>query len=368
MTTTIDSPMKTEDESKIKLEVGQKYGGWKILRKLDEGGFGQVYIVTKKGALAALKSESNDIEGEQPHIPYLYHAAKKKRFCYMVCTLLGDNLRTLRLGCKDEKFKPETWSRLAIQCLYSIKLLHDVGFVHRDIKPANFVLGHNKDPKRARLIHILDFGLARSFACFRDGNWVARRARRSAEFRGTVRYCSSFVHLREEQGRKDDIWSLMYMLIELHCGLPWQRERNKEVLERRKLNTPDSVLLKYFPIECHIIVAHLRELDCYNRPDYLMISECFIQLVKKYKVDFSTPYDWEDPAVVEEIIKVRTKKPDYENPAKFFAYDPLRINKPPPKGRGSSSNVTRGAPTVEENKDMFAQVCKQPSNSSKPGK
>jgi hypothetical protein len=45
----------------------------------------------------------------------------------MIVTLLGENLRTLKLNCVDEKIKPETWSRLAIQCLYGIKLLHDIG-------------------------------------------------------------------------------------------------------------------------------------------------------------------------------------------------------------------------------------------------
>jgi hypothetical protein len=47
----------------------------------------------------------------------------------MIVTLLGENLRTLKLNCQDEKMKPETWSRLAIQCLYSLKLLHDIGYV-----------------------------------------------------------------------------------------------------------------------------------------------------------------------------------------------------------------------------------------------
>lgn len=31
------------------------------------------------------------------------------------------------------------------------------------------------------------------------GHWIARRARRSAEFRGTMRYCSPSVHEKKEQ-------------------------------------------------------------------------------------------------------------------------------------------------------------------------
>lgn len=136
---------------------------------------------------AALKAESNDVEGGSaiklemavlmmlnkdgkdivPHVPYLFHAAKRRKFCYMVVTLLGSNLRSIK-NWKNQKsdtppptLSPGTWARLALQALYSIKVVHDVGFVHRDIKPANFMMGRDDDPPRARLVHILDFGLAR---------------------------------------------------------------------------------------------------------------------------------------------------------------------------------------------------------------
>lgn len=49
------------------------------------------------------------------------------------------------------------------------------------------------------------------------------------------------------QGRKDDVWSLLYMLIEMHCGLPWQKDKDKRVIEMKKLNVPDKVLLMHMP-------------------------------------------------------------------------------------------------------------------------
>ncbi|KAI6203885.1 hypothetical protein M3Y94_00615200 [Aphelenchoides besseyi] len=365
---------KTEDDHKaFKLSAGQRFAGWKVTRKLNEGGFGQVYIVERHGKQAALKAESNDIEGGSaikleisvlmllnqkghcPHVPHLYHAAKRKRYCYMIVTLLGDNLRDLKLACPDEKMRPETWTRIGIQSLYSIKLLHDCGFVHRDIKPANFVMGHDHDPERARLVHILDFGLARSYAFQRNGQWIARRARATAEFRGTVRYCAPGVHLRQEQGRKDDVWSLMYMLIEFHCGLPWQKEREKEKLEVKKLNISDTHLLLKFPEECHQIIAHLRALDCYNRPNYSMIHECLLKVMKRYNVSYAAPYDWEDPQAVQVINAARSKRADYEDSVEFFASDPMGINSAPPKDRTTTSDMGTNA-TVEDNKEIENRV------------
>ncbi|KAI6218878.1 hypothetical protein M3Y95_01134600 [Aphelenchoides besseyi] len=382
---------KTEDDHKaFKLSAGQRFAGWKVTRKLNEGGFGQVYIVERHGKQAALKAESNDIEGGSaikleisvlmllnqkghcPHVPHLYHAAKRKRYCYMIVTLLGDNLRDLKLACPDEKMRPETWTRIGIQSLYTaLSCFMTVAlFIVVDIKPANFVMGHDHDPERARLVHILDFGLARSYAFQRNGQWIARRARATAEFRGTVRYCAPGVHLRQEQGRKDDVWSLMYMLIEFHCGLPWQKEREKEKLEVKKLNISDTHLLLKFPglvstfksrsllcftEECHQIIAHLRALDCYNRPNYSMIHECLLKVMKRYNVSYAAPYDWEDPQAVQVINAARSKRADYEDSVEFFASDPMGINSAPPKDRTTTSDMGTNA-TVEDNKEIENRV------------
>ncbi|MCP9265105.1 hypothetical protein DINM_020309 [Dirofilaria immitis] len=301
---------------------GRRFGKWRIKNKLDEGGFGQVYRVEhieERGRYAALKAEPNDVEGgsaikleimiinylnrdgDKPHVVKLYHAAKHKKFSYMIITLLGENLRTLKINCPDEHLSVETWSRIGIQCLYSIKLLHDIGFVHRDIKPANFVMGHESDVEQFRCVHILDFGLARNYAFeMHKGHWIARRARRSAEFRGTMRYCSPSVHEKKEQGRKDDIWSLIYLLIEMHCE------------------------------ELHPIVSHLRNLNCYNRPDYTMIHKCFLKLIKRIHVSYDDRYDWESNLQVQYVLKHRKKRPEYENAEEFFASDPIKVNGPPP--------------------------------------
>uniref|UniRef100_A0A8R1TQ44 non-specific serine/threonine protein kinase n=1 Tax=Onchocerca volvulus TaxID=6282 RepID=A0A8R1TQ44_ONCVO len=348
--------MTTEDErpSSIDFKIGRRFGKWRIKNKLDEGGFGQIYRVEhieERGRYAALKAEPNDVEGgsaikleimiinilnrdgHKPHVVKLYHAAKHKKFSYMIITLLGKNLRTLKMSCPEEHLSMKTWSRIGIQCLYSIKLLHDIGFIHRDIKPANFVMGHESDVENVRCVHILDFGLARNYAFeIHKGHWIARRARRSAEFRGTMRYCSPSVHEKKEQGRKDDLWSLIYLLIEMHCGLPWQRERNKEQLEIKKMNISDKDLLCHFPEELHPVVSHLRNLNCYNRPDYSMIHKCFLKLIKRLHVSFDDRYDWESDLEVQYVLKHRKKRPEYEHAEEFFASDPIKVNGPPPTG------------------------------------
>ncbi|TKR94976.1 hypothetical protein L596_009201 [Steinernema carpocapsae] len=358
--------MKTEgattEDGALTFKQGQKFGQWRVCTKVDEGGFGQVYKVEslkEKGRFAALKAESNEVEGgsaikleiaimlmlnrkgDKPHIPVVLHSAKRKRYCYMIVTLLGDNIRTLKMANKDDKLSISTWSKIGIQCLYSLKLLHDCGFVHRDVKPANFVMGHPMDGDRARLVHLLDFGLARNFAVEKsNGCWVARRARGTAEFRGTVRYCSPSMHEKKEQGRKDDLWSWLYMLIECHCCLPWQFDRDREKIENKKLNIADDALCKNFPEELSGIPKYLRTLDCYSRPDYTMLHNCLLDLMKKNNVKYTDKYDWETDLTCSQSLKKQTKAPVYENAAEFFASDPVKINEAPPQGKDVKGNTT----------------------------
>ncbi|VDM76612.1 unnamed protein product [Strongylus vulgaris] len=332
----------------------------------------QVENVRHRGQVAALKAEPNDVEGgsaikleiailramtedgEKPHIPNVFHAAKHKKYCYMVMTLLGENLKSLKINCPRELMTPQTWSRLAVQCLYSVKLVHDYGYIHRDIKPNNFVMGHKDDCQRARIVHVLDFGLARSYAALKNGKWIARKARGSAEFRGTLRYCSPNVHEKKEQkgkeefvgndycsqqtyenvilqGRRDDLWSLFYVLIELHCGLPWQTIRDKHKVETMKMNMSDKHLVQNFPPELRDIVPYLRTLDCYQRPDYSMFYDGLVALMKRLGTKPSDPYDWETKEQVEKVLKYSTKPAAWEDAAQFFKSDPVNIHAPPLK-------------------------------------
>jgi serine/threonine protein kinase len=108
------------------------------------------------------------------------------------------------------------------QMLTCVRQLHDAGYVHRDIKPANFV----RRSMDGTTFAIVDFGLSK---LHRDANGV-RQQREDVGFRGTRVYASPHAHNKDDLCPRDDLYSVLIVLIDLWCGeLPWsEANKNKE--------------------------------------------------------------------------------------------------------------------------------------------
>uniref|UniRef100_A0A7E4UMF9 Protein kinase domain-containing protein n=1 Tax=Panagrellus redivivus TaxID=6233 RepID=A0A7E4UMF9_PANRE len=293
----------------VDIQLGKVIGRrWKIIEKLGEGGCGSVYLVedTKSRARAALKAESNFVPGGsvlklevqvlrrmigKKYVAQLIASGKKEKYCYMVMTLFGHSLAKLFKACKRE-FTLSTQVRLGMQMLYGLKQLHEVGFVHRDLKPANLAVG--RKGKHARVLHLLDFGLSREYIIKgTEGKPIIRAPRENTLFRGTTKYCSANSHTKAEQGRPDDLWSMLYVLAEMKGPLPWDQFRDKHEIGKVKHATTDEKLLAKCPKEFMDIANHLRELDYYKRPDYAKIFGIFEKIMSENDIHHSDQLDWE---------------------------------------------------------------------------
>ena len=244
---------------------------WRVKRRVGRGTFSEIYEASDQLA-------SRDASGRHPHLaikvareshaqssmlvheeevlrdlqgssftPRYEELGREEGFQYLVMQLLGDNLSELRRTTTTKRFSRPTVARLGVQMVDAIREMHELGWVHRDIKPSNFCIGlptadgaNGAEADGEGRCYILDFGLSRRW---KTRNGDIRPARESVEFRGTCRYASKHSHMSEELGRRDDLWSLLYMLLELLGGdLPWHVTKDRDaVLEMKRVHQAEML-------------------------------------------------------------------------------------------------------------------------------
>ena len=110
---------------------------------------------------------------------------------------------------------------VGLQIIDRLQYMHEHKFIHRDIKPENFLLGVYEN---CAIVHIIDFGLSKKYVQ-KDGSHIPYKDNKSLT--GTPRYASINSHLGIEQSRRDDLESVLYMLVYFMKGcLPWQNLRS----------------------------------------------------------------------------------------------------------------------------------------------
>ena len=76
----------------------------------------------------------------------------------------------------------------------------------------------------------MDFGLAKEHL---DEHGQALPPRSKTEFRGTIPYASLSAHFKCELGRKDDLWSFFFIVLEmLGETLKWRQSKNHSVFKQ----------------------------------------------------------------------------------------------------------------------------------------
>jgi len=294
--------------SQVHVRIGDNIkGSWVVKKKCGEGSCGVVYMVqsTKNAGpegRAAMKVEpfmkSKDDEilkmevyvlrklQKSRHACRLLMAGKEKTYSFLVMSILGKELTELRRRFPDRKMPLAASLKIGIQAIQAVQDLHSVGFVHRDVKPTNFACGAlNKST-----LYIFDFGLARQIF---SADKKLREPRTKVSFRGTVRYCSLNVHQYKEQGRHDDLWSCLFMLIELVTStLPW-----KGMARRDSGNLKDSVSDKTLCLGCPASFLEmntaLKKLTYHDTPPYDHFRDILKRDLAVTKVKISDPFEWE---------------------------------------------------------------------------
>ncbi|CAD8055776.1 unnamed protein product [Paramecium primaurelia] len=274
-----------------------------IKNQLSSGSFGVVYLaihkITREEVAVKLEKGEHEtldrevylltkLQGIQG-ITKLYWFGAEQNYNVMVVELLGKDLGYYSRTYKQLSLK--TGLQLLDQLLTIFKQVHSRGIVHRDLKPENIMMGK----QNTSIIYLVDFGVSKSI--LDKGRHIPFKDKKS--FIGTTRYASIAAHKGFEISRKDDLESMMYVIIYLILGkLPWQNLQNIGDKDRTvavgevKMSTSIDTLCKELPIQFADYLKYLKILKFEDQPDYDMLKT----LMKKCSnsITYDNLFEWSD--------------------------------------------------------------------------
>lgn len=160
--------------AEIDYKVGQVIAGFRLLRQIGEGGFGQVFeaedpVLKRPVAIKFLlpKSHSQQAIREQflaearsmaaiqhDHVVPIFQVGKVDANLFLVMPLLVGETLAQRLK-REGSLPPSEVRRVGRELCLGLVALHAKGLIHRDIKPANLWL-----EMTSGRVKVLDLGLA----------------------------------------------------------------------------------------------------------------------------------------------------------------------------------------------------------------
>eukprot|EP01060_Flectonema_neradi_P011306 TRINITY_DN183_c0_g1_i5.p1 TRINITY_DN183_c0_g1~~TRINITY_DN183_c0_g1_i5.p1 ORF type:complete len:329 (+),score=58.31 TRINITY_DN183_c0_g1_i5:55-987(+) len=291
------------------LRVGNKY---RIGRKIGGGSFGDIYQGTniQSGEPVAIKLEP--VKTRHPQllyesrlykilnsgsaavgIPRVHWYGVEGDYNVMVIDLLGPSLEDL-FSSMSRKFTVKTTLMLADQMISRVEFVHSKNFLHRDIKPDNFLMGVGK---KGHHVYMIDFGLAKKYRDPKTHQHIPYKEGKNLT--GTARYASINTHIGIEQGRRDDLEAVGYVLMYfLRGSLPWQGLRTQAQKQKcnriseKKMSTPVDTLCKGFPSEFSTYLNYTRSLRFEDKPDYQCMRRLLRDLFIKEGHQMDYIFDW----------------------------------------------------------------------------
>lgn len=297
----------------------------------------------------------------------------------MVMELLGPSLEDLFTFC-GRSFSLKTACMLADQMLSRIEYLHTNAFVHRDMKPDNFLVGVGK---KQHTVYMIDFGLAKRYRDPRTGEHIPFREDKSLT--GTARYASVNAHLGKEQGRRDDLEAIGFMLVYFLKGsLPWQglqaqakmnKEDKYQMILKKKMATTIEALTRGLPQEFADYLNYCRKLRFDEKPDYAVLRKMFRDLMARQGLEYDHQYDWVVKKAGGHVQTLKNaSQPVLQNPLAPVALNGNPTQRQPqepplvpgPVRRGNTADALKVS--MEERKENRMMMGQQVLNQNQPPK
>ncbi|CAD8191822.1 unnamed protein product [Paramecium octaurelia] len=271
---------------------------YKILSTLGAGSGHQVLKVkhNQTSQILALKMEKNpnlgQLEGEIKKlkelagtfgIPQLIDYGKTSdQKSYLITPLLKRNLHEIT---KDHLLSLHHILAIGLSLINILQQIHKKDILHLDIKPENIMISQPfinvpiDQILKPGFMYLIDFGLSQKIGLRPFSNKV---------FVGSLRYASRQAHKGNPLGYKDDLESLLYVLVYLrNQNLPWQslKQQQTQQMEIKKIGEMKDaifntlVLSQKFPPQFLQFKSYIETLTQKTMPDYDYIKNLFKQML-----------------------------------------------------------------------------------------
>ena len=256
--------------------IGNKY---ELLKKINQGSFGALYRGKniRTGEIVAIKVEkrSEDSTNTLKYEANVYNYLKKinnfvklrwfgkdEKYNFLVIDLLGNSL-------KNELVRNTSQNNLEIvlnfgkKIINKLMILHENKIIHRDIKPDNILLNLDNSYED---IFLVDFSFCKKYI---KSNGEHIQKNKINKLIGSVNYISLNVHNLIEPSRRDDLESVIYILIYLYFGkLEWEYSMKiNDIYEMKKNIIHNENIPECF----RSIIMYSRSLEFDERPNYFYL-------------------------------------------------------------------------------------------------
>jgi serine/threonine-protein kinase len=281
------------------LNPGERIGPYRIVRRLGEGGIGEVFhavdetlerdvaikrlrpeLAAREQLVLRFRAEAQTLARlNHPNIATLYALEHSDNSMCMVMEYVeGETIAALLRQRGPLELEPAL--QLAFQALDGIGYAHARGVIHRDIKGSNLMLD------AAGTLKIMDFGIARVLG--------EQRQTRAGQLVGTPEFMAPEQIRGQDADERSDLYSLAILIFSLLSGRgPFRAHSDYDLMKAQVESPPPSILGELPDVPAQLDEVLGRALA--KRPEDRFQSASELRAALEPLADHPTPtggFDW----------------------------------------------------------------------------
>ncbi len=255
-----------------------------IIRKLGEGGMGQVFLAehVKMGRPSAIKvmapammqdadaisrfnrEAANASRINHPNVAAIYDFGETSDGLIYLAMEYVEGAPLTAVLARAGPLPPPRAAAIIRQTASALDAAHERGIVHRDLKPDNIMIARNRDG--SDLVKVVDFGIAKS------QHGAGQKVTKTGLVVGTPEYMSPEQLAGDAVDARSDTYALALVAFHvLTCALPYDEGSAQETMIRR-LTSPPRTLAEVrpqiaWPPALERAIARALERDATRRPE-----------------------------------------------------------------------------------------------------